>query len=305
MHTVTWKSVIDGIFARPGMSVPTAAGALNAALEYVASRLRQAWEYYKWPELTVVEYRLFRDTWEAGVYAAGDEVYHNGSYWRATGAVTADDVPGEYGAKGVLVYAEGGAIIASADGDYLVYTNASATPSKWAELIRFRKVVLYAQTDQEEIGAVLGAWTLDPLKDTAAVKVDFSLMGDGAVFPPDYEPDGVWVGYRLRAPEVSPVVYSAEAVYVANDAVYVAPGAYLVLSTTTAGETPTTAAAKFRAIAMPAWLAPAVKAGAYADLLEADSRSEKAARIENQFIDLLEEQVWQLSKLQGQTTSLR
>jgi hypothetical protein len=70
---------------------------------------------------------------------------------------------------------------------------------------------------------------------------------------------------------------------------------------TTAGQTPTTHAAKWTLVEFPEFLARAVKVGAYADWLEAEERPQAAGIQESKFIDLLEEQVWQLTKLQGQT----
>jgi hypothetical protein len=303
MRTVTWKSVLTGAFGKGGLSLPTGA-ALVAALAWVQERARFAIEYYRWPSLLTVEYRYFRDVWVAGVYASGAEVYHNGSYWRASEAVTADDIPGEYGSNGVLLAGEGIGLAYSEDGDYIVYTGLGDVESKWVELVRFRKIVQFEQPGKGKIGAFLGAWTVDPLKTTCAPKVDFLLIGDGAVFPPGYIYDGVWIAWRAPAESETPVEWVNTDVYAPAAVVYWTANLYRVLSTTTAGDTPASASAKFELIEFPAWLAPAVKEGTYADILTADGQTAKAGTWHAKFLDQLDEQVSQLTKLQGQTTSL-
>ncbi len=75
-----------------------------------------------------------------------------------------------------------------------------------------------------------------------------------------------------------------------------------MLTTTTAADTPVgAAAAKFQLIPFPEFLARAVKAGALADWFDPDEKPEKADKWEGKFTELLDEQVFQIVKVQGQT----
>jgi hypothetical protein len=274
MRTVTWKSILDGVCTRPGITVPATDAGKDGLLEFIGSRLRDAWEFFAWPELELTEYRYFRDVWAAspGTYAEGDEVFSvdTQSYWRATGATTGVDIPGEFGANGTLLAGVGESLAYSDDGDYIVYTGTGNVESKWVELVRFRKTVPYQQTGQNELGAVLGAYTDDPRKERKALRVPYSLRGEGVELLANYGHVGMWLDFRQAAPNVAPKVYSASPAYAVGEAVYIEPAAWDVILTTTPGDTPTSAPTKFQAKPMPAWLSPAIKAGAYSDLLAAD-----------------------------------
>jgi hypothetical protein len=85
MRTVTFQSVLDGAAARIGLD-PTqtiAASTASALTEYINTRIRFAWEAYKWPELSTVERRRFREDYSAiEVYPIGSEIYWENNYWR-------------------------------------------------------------------------------------------------------------------------------------------------------------------------------------------------------------------------------
>jgi len=85
MRTVTFQSVLDGAAARIGLD-PTqtiAASTASALTEYINTRIRFAWEAYKWPELSTVERRRFREDYSASeVYPIGAEIFFENNYWR-------------------------------------------------------------------------------------------------------------------------------------------------------------------------------------------------------------------------------
>ena len=274
MRTTTYKALLDGVLARAKLSLSaTPADEVGAVMAYLADRITFAWEYAYWPELLVVEERYFRPTWVAGIYAASSEVYHagTGKYWVAPSGAAADEVPG--------------------------------VDAEWEELTSFRRTVGYAQTGETEIGACSRIWDVDPLTyPTEAVALDFALSPDGLEVLSDSGTTSVWVRFRQRAPDLAPaVIYSAVPAYAAGAVVYWGTDCYEVLTTTTAGDTPTSAAAKFEKIEIPAWLAPAIKAGAYADWISANGQGDRAGYWEQQFIALLDEQVSQITTLQGQS----
>lgn len=272
MRTVTFQAVLQGVFAKIKRSLADQdSEAVEEAIAAVASRLATAWEYYLFPELMAVQRRQFRAEWKAQAYDADAEVYHAGSgkYWVASTAVTAADEP-----------AEGSSV--------------------WAELVDFRRTVGWDQAGKDAIGAAVRAWDKDPLVHADARRLNFALSAEGVEFGGE-APVSVWLQFRRRAPDATAAVYDAATAYAAGVGVYVAPDCYQVLAATTAGETPAGAPAKFAKIDFPAVLAEAVKAGAVADLLAADAQPEKASWWDGKFTELLDEQVWQLTKLQGQT----
>ena len=87
MRTVTFQSILDGAAARIGLD-PTQTiqpSTASAITEYINTRTRFAWEAYKWPELSAIEKRQLRPTYDAAAtYAIGAEVFHGGQYYRKT-----------------------------------------------------------------------------------------------------------------------------------------------------------------------------------------------------------------------------
>jgi hypothetical protein len=271
MRTVTYKSVLDGVFHRDGVTpddAPTAER--TAAIEYIADRFRTAWEYYRWPELIKLEARRYRDTWSATSYAAGAEIWHadTETYYQAATSATASDIPG--------------------------------TASLWTEITEFYRYIAYGQTGQTAIEAALSAYDKDPRVHADAQRLGFKVRPEGIAFDPG-APDVVYLEYRPLATDFGGTLYSATASYAEGDRVYHAPSMYRVLSAASPGESPDTAPAKYEALEFPYILARAVKYGAYADLLAASGQHDKAAAWEGRFSAELDEQVFQLTTLQGQT----
>jgi hypothetical protein len=275
MRTVSYQSVLEGVLRRVGQQPATAAAeTLAQAAEFIADRYRDAVEFYRWPDFLRTELRRFRDTWAAGTYAAGAEVWHapTAAYWTAPAGATAGEVPG--------------------------------TAAEWVALTgNWHRYVPYEQAGQLAIGAVFAAHTVDPRADPAALRVSFRVTDEGITIPPASGAlDGVWLTYRLREEDYAwSSVYSASATYAPGQLIYFAPEVWECVTATSAGESPTSAAAKWRQLEFPHRLARAVKAGARADLLGAQGQEEKEGAREPAFEDLLDEQVTQLVTLQGQT----
>jgi hypothetical protein len=277
MRTVTYQSVLEGVLRRLGQE-PASASAerLFQVSEAIADRYRDAFEFYRWPEFTRLEERRFRDTWADGTYAAGAEVWHAATekYWTAPAGAAPGEVPG--------------------------------TDPEWEELSgAWERFVAYAQVGEEPIGAVLGAWDLNPHAESRARRLSYRMTDRGVSLPPadaSLAPASVWLCYRTRDEDLAwSAVWAAGSTYTAGALVYFAPEVWECLETTTAGQSPTTHPAKWRQRQFPHRLARAVKAGARATLLGVMGQEEKEAAREPSFNSLLEEQVWQLTKLQGQT----
>lgn len=277
MRTVTYQSVLEGVLRRLGQE-PASASAerLYQVAEAVADRYRDAFEYYRWPEFTRLEERRFRDTWADGTYGAGAEVWHAGTqwYWTAPAGATAGQVPG--------------------------------VAAQWEELAgAWERYVAYEQAGLEPIGAVLGAWDVDPRTQAKARRLSYRVTERGVSLPPAdaaLAPASVWLSYRTRDEDLAwSVVWAADGVYAAGTVVYFAPEVWECVDATTAGQSPLTHPAKWRQRRVPHRLARAIKAGARATLLGVMGQEDKEGAREPSFEVLLEEQVWQLTKLQGQT----
>lgn len=275
MRTVTYQSVLDGLLRSLGQDPSSASTErLAQCAEAIAVRYREAWQYYRWPELLTTEERYFRNTWTAATYAAGAEVWHAATeaYYVTAAGATSGQVPG--------------------------------TATQWALLTgNWHRYVAYEQAGEVAIGAVLAVHDTDPRANPAALRVSFQVTADGITIPPASRTlDSVWLTYRSREEDFGwSSVYSASVAYAVGAVIYAAPHVYLCTATTTAGDAPAATPAKWRALEFPHRFAIAVKAGARADVLGALGQEDKEAARASRFEDVLEEEVWQLTKLQGQT----
>jgi len=270
MPRVTFKSVLEGVYQMGGGDPSQFSDAdKRAVIQFIADRTRDAWEFYRWPEQMLTEPRNYRLAYDAATtYAIGSEVFYLTAYYTCT-APSTGNLP--------------------TDTDY------------WSPLTTFRKGIPWAQTGQTAIEAVLRVWNQDPDTYESARELDYKLVADGLVLDPGTEEATVWVEFRSGCPDFECALYSATAVYAIGDLVYAENECYLVGATTTAGDLPSTAPAKFTLQSIPYRLARAIKAGAFADYLTNNDQDSKASKWEGKFNYQLEEQVWQLTKLQGQT----
>jgi hypothetical protein len=184
MRSVTFQSVLDGAAARIGLDPtqtiqPSTASALT---EYINTRTRFAWEAYKWPELSAIEKRQFRPTYEAAVaYAVGSEVFYLGQYYRKIAA----------GLAGVL-------------------PTVTATWTSAATLTDFVRSIDFDQTftatssatKATPIGEVMHVYRQDPRVVRYAERVNFWVTDSGAIVGPtqftNATPNEVYVEFTIR-----------------------------------------------------------------------------------------------------------
>jgi hypothetical protein len=184
MRTVTFQSILDGAAARIGLDPtqtiqPATASALT---EYINTRTRFAWEAYKWPELSAIEKRQFRPTFEAATtYANWAEVFYLGQYYRKTGT----------GAVGTL-------------------PTVTATWTSAATLTDFVRSIDFDQaftatsstTAATPIGEVLHIYRQDPRVVRYAERVNFWVTDSGAIIGPtqftNATPNEVFVEFTIR-----------------------------------------------------------------------------------------------------------
>lgn len=184
MRTVTFQSVLDGAAARIGLD-PTQtiqASTASALTEYINTRTRFAWEAYKWPELSAIEKRQFRPTYDAAAtYATGDEVFYLGNYYRKTGT----------GAVGVVP-------------TVTATWTSSASLADFVRSIDFDQIFTAASgaTAATPIGEVMHVYRQDPRVVRYAERVNFWVTDSGAIVGPtqftNASPNEVYVEFTIR-----------------------------------------------------------------------------------------------------------
>lgn len=183
-RSVTFKSVVDGVFALAGVTRTTAAdpaALLAQVVEFVNTRIREGVEYDFWPELCPVEERTYRDAWDAAAtYAADAEVWF---------ANDDPDLQGYYAANGAPDTPTAG-------------QSPETHPAKWTRLVAFARYIALEQTGKTKIGEALTLHRQDPRRNPCAPRLPFTLSADGIV-PPPGAPDIVYLRFRIRPPAYS------------------------------------------------------------------------------------------------------
>ena len=184
MRSVTFQSVLDGAAARIGLDPtqtiqPSTASALT---EYINTRTRFAWEAYKWPELSAIEKRQFRPTFDAAAtYASGAEVFYLGNYYRKTGS----------GAVGVLPTVTATWTVATSLTDFVRSIDFDQTFTAAS-----------GSTAATPIGEVLHVYRQDPRVVRYAERVNFWVTDSGAIVGPtqftNATPNEVFVEFTIR-----------------------------------------------------------------------------------------------------------
>lgn len=339
MRTVTYKSLLDGTLKMAGELTSSAQDDDKLKLsEFLSQGLSACHEYWRWPELVTIESRVFRVAYDnTATLAAGTEVYFPAtqSYYRALrstlGHPPAELVSGSY-ITNTSYWWEMEATVAGEDwepataytvgtlvrnpGDGLYYacwqshTSASSFSASdgFGQVLPFRPYVAYEQAGQTAIEAVIECYDRDPRSDPAALKVAFALDGEGVRFDPA-ETGPVWIEFRRRCPDYAWSAEWSATTFTANSVVYYPPTGevYKAGAAAAAGDVPGTAAV-WVLQAVPYIFRHAAKHKALAAWLQAEGQTDKALVFDNddpvrrgKFQTELEEQVWQYTKLQGQT----
>jgi hypothetical protein len=190
MRTVTFKSVVDGVFALAGVTRSTAAdptALLGQVIEAVNLRVREGYEHEFWPELCRVEQRAYRAAYASGTsYTAGAEIWFPNAD---------EDLQGYYSAN-------------SSPNTPSAGQSPETHPAKWTALDSFDRYIALDQAGLTAIGEVMALYTTDPgLRPGSAGRVAFALSPDGIV-PASGAPDRVWVWFRQRPPAYTAANYA-------------------------------------------------------------------------------------------------
>lgn len=246
----------------------------NNFATWLQQRLKRAWTVTLWPDTLALEARTYAPDWVAGNYAANAVVYDAGNtlaYYQASAPVTSADVPG--------------------------------TSASWVSYFAPR-VIPFNQTSNV-IGEPVNCWKDDPRVVRAPRAVGF--WKDSAnVYPDPQAPNVVYLQFRKPAPRFSAKPYDATVIYAAKSRFLYSDGeCYVVLATTTAGQTPASTPASFAVQSTPEVLADFAMRAAKADWLSDDGQDDKAAMAESAADGWLADRMADLTILQRQTSNYR
>lgn len=197
---------------------------------------------------------------------------------------------------------------------YQCYATAAAgflptNTTYFAPLTDFDRYVALEQTGETKIGDVVGVYSKSPITWRNAELVDYYLSPDGIQVLEDL--DTVWVEFKAKVPVLIGDTFSSTPTYTANlEQVYYRssttpasyPGnMYDCVTTTSAGESPESAASKWSVVNIPRIFQRYIERGAYADYLLSDGDNEKAMIEEQRAAQLLADLVYRIGSTQNQT----
>jgi hypothetical protein len=255
------------------------------------TQLQMLWPRGKWPGLTRVEQRSFRAFWSSGTTysaptaTAAVEVFDPASeeYYQSLRGSNLNNAPTVSGAENSAYWALCQASYAGADwadatayavGDkavnpanlrvYQCHTahtsSGSFDTAKFGLLTPFDPYISYTQSGETEIweqGEIL-LWDSNPRLSTRAQGIRSFLSENGVQALGTY-PARPFVEFKIRVPNLWGEAYSATATYAVNDQVQFETNTggvaflnfYKCLTATSAGESPTSASAKWSRVELP------------------------------------------------------
>lgn len=253
METVTHRQVLELWAELCGLNPNVSAQDRATFNRFFVRVARRGWEWEWWTPLMQLEERFYRDAWSAQSWASGAEVWHSAtnSYYRATSATVAGDVPG-------------------------------ASP-KWLALSTLDPYVARDQAGQTPIGAFRSLWLDNFRTNRRARQLRWELDERGASITSDDYPRSVWVYFRPRCPEWRGADYAAASTYSSGRILYYAsatPGFegdfWQALAAINQNDSPEAAPAKWRKLEIPAFLCDFAAQGAAIGFLQGDGQLEKA-----------------------------
>lgn len=296
---------------------------------WISKRLRSGYEWGLWTDLLRWEKRYFRKLYvPATTYQYADEVYYPltqkyyqavlpGGFSGVTPSTALGVVQSQYWAETVPVFSESNWVSTHAYtvGDRVYYpvddtfyagvdvSNAvtpGSDPTIWAPLIPFNRYVDYAQDLQTAIGTVIRVRTADERYSTNAQPVAW-FPSDLGIQVQDSVPF-VHVRFRIRSPRLTGAAFDSTLVYTGGiSQIYysdanTAGNFYDCLTTTTAGQSPITAASKWDLVEIPDFLVEYLAAATVADFLRSDGQNAKALTQDGVAIELLSNQTMRLAQ---------
>lgn len=326
IHLTTYAELLGTTRALVEASDEITSGKATVLNQFLRRSLRNYWRKYWWPELLLVEQRLFRPEYDyATTYAALDEVYYwpTGSYYicvaASTGnppADTAGEVDTTYWAKASssygttkwaasTAYALGDQIQNIYDGSsYACHTAHTSTSSfdstKFTLLTPFSRYILLEQTGQTKLGDIQGIYDLNPdVHPDTACKLRHTRRGDRVISNDDAH-NVVYIRHRQRLPVLTGDDYNSATAYSSGDTVYYnATDYYTANQSVSAGETPDTDPAKWDLNQIPYTLSQCTAQGAYAEYLFTTEGRSQRAQAQKAYADMLAVDEWKTLDKEG------
>lgn len=234
METVSYKHALDLFAAITPVTLENDALSMADATSFnrLFNRIvRKGWEWLWWPQLMNFEERLFRDSWAAGDYAAGAEVWseEQGLYYVALEAATSADVPG----------------VAAA----------------WEEMTQIDAYVEYEQIGKTAFSQVQEVWSANYRTTRPALRLPWEYDERGIHITAVGGGQTVWVRFRRKVPTFRGATWASDGTYAAGNIRYFASGTdefegdfWECVTATSAAESPITHPAKWSKLEIPAFL---------------------------------------------------
>jgi len=268
---------------------------------YITDRNKQAWEEYPWPEICPIEARVYRPAWDAErVYSLGDEVWD--PVHQAYFVSLSDENQGNRCMERPAEPAAGAYLEIE-----LELPEEGETDSLWwAKPTNLQRRVDFDQPGLTPIGDVLAVYRENPELNPNARSIGFSVLANSVLLGTN-APDVVWIEYRLRPPEFTATLWEATKIYQPDDVRYfaVAGDCYKALALTAAGESPVTTPSKWEKQPILKTLENSVMLGAYAEALEEDGQTDKAALVSSKATGRLTDAMERFNSQQGQTARFK
>lgn len=290
---------------------------------WISRRLRTAWEFYFWPELLLLENRFYHaDYVAATAYAAKNFVYYpdDQEYYVALRASTGNlPTSTAYWAKAATSYAadDYSATKAYVAGNQVYYkttakfygchtagtANLPTNTSFWGELVELNQYVPYEQTGKTKFSptSIFHAWDKDPKHRYDALEVGWWLSADGVQVKSSVK--HIWIEFRKRPPTLKGDKFDSAKAYAIGDQIRfdgAVSNFYDALAATTAGQSPTTDAAKWSVVEIPKIFEHYLAQGAFSDALKSEGANEKFFAEERVARELLGDQVDVIAGQSGQ-----
>ena len=263
MRSISYQTLLERAAVLSGIKADAIQNEDAATLGVGLNRaLRHAWEFAFWPEVTDCTEFRYRPDYAAGTtYAQGTEVYDptSAAYYRAVQASTGESL---------------------------------ADTAYWLPLAgtRWDIYVPWGAGGLEEGAMPRRCTAEDPRVTPWTPDLDFSISIDGIHLLRDV-PKSVWIQYRRPCPDWEGAAFDATATYAAGVQRYFGGDFYVCLATTTAGESPTSAAAKWAKREIPWRFGDYAVHSAAADKHRTDGQLEKAIAEEVKAEDRLYDQL--------------
>jgi len=255
----------------------------------INTHLQMLWPKGKWPGITRCEQREFRATYGSGTtYQAGTFVFfpqtmayyqavRSGGFSGQAPADSSDVLNSAYWASAATSFSgnDYSASVAYVAGDIIYYPttdlyyqchtastgNVPTNTTYWGALVPFDVYISYTQTGETEIweqGEIV-VWDENPRATTRAVEVPSFLSENGVQVNFALSPARPWVEYKVRVPNLAGEVWLTGSTYAVGDQVQfeTASGGvaninfYTCATATSAGESPSSAAAKWTRVELP------------------------------------------------------